>query len=56
MSPLNGQVSLTRPTETPATGATIGTPASIIANDAAQVVAIEDEPFEDVTSLATRTV
>ena len=55
-SPVDGSLSLTKPTDTPATGARIGTPASIIASEAAQAVAMDEEPLDDVTSLATLTV
>jgi len=40
----------------PATGAAIGTPASMSASDAPQTVAIDDEPFDSRMSLMTRTV
>ena len=46
--------SLTRPIAIPATGAFIGTPASINASDAPQTVAIELEPFDSVISDTTR--
>ena len=40
----------------PATGAFSGTPASIIDSELPQTVAIEDEPFDSVTSETTRMV
>lgn len=46
----------TAPIEMPATGALIGTPASMSASDAPQTVAIDDDPSEPVTSDVTRTV
>ena len=45
-----------RPIAMPATGFLIGTPASIRASVPAQVVAIEDDPFDSSTSDTTRTV
>ena len=45
-----------RPMAMPATGATIGTPASINARLDAQTEAIEVEPFDDNTSLTKRNV
>ncbi len=47
---------LTRPIATPATGAAIGTPASISARVAPQTDAIELEPFDSRMSLTTRSV
>ena len=41
---------------TPLTGAEIGTPASITAKVAPQMVAIELEPFDSRMSLTTRSV
>ena len=41
---------------TPATGAFSGTPASIIASDAPQTDAIEDEPLDSRMSETTRKV
>ena len=38
----------------PATGAEIGTPASIRARVLPQTLAIEVEPFDDITSLTRR--
>ena len=46
--------SLTRPIAIPATGAFIGTPASINARLAPQTEAIEDEPLDSVISDTTR--
>ena len=40
----------------PATGATIGTPASIKAKLEAHTDAIDVEPFDDITSLTRRSV
>ena len=40
----------------PATGATIGTPASISARLDAQTEAIDVEPFDDITSDTSRNV
>ena len=40
----------------PATGRLIGTPASIMASDDPQTVAMEEEPFDSVISETTRTV
>ena len=48
--------SSTRPIAAPATGALIGTPASISASAPPQTVAIEDEPFDSVMSETMRTV
>ena len=48
--------SLIRPIATPATGALIGTPASISAMDAPQTDAIDDEPFDSRMSLTMRIV
>ena len=45
-----------RPIAMPATGAFSGTPASIIASDEPQTVAIEEEPFDSVISETTRIV
>ena len=47
---------LIRPIATPATGASIGTPASNSARQAPQTVAIDDEPFDSRMSETTRTV
>jgi len=44
------------PTLTPATGETIGTPASIKQREDPHADAIEDEPLELVTSLVKRIV
>jgi hypothetical protein len=49
-SPLN------KPIEMPATGALIFTPASISARVPAQILAMEEEPFEPMISETTRTV
>ena len=46
--------SFTSPIDTPATGALIGTPASISARLVPQTVAIELEPFDSRTSETTR--
>ena len=46
--------SFTNPMATPATGAFNGTPASISATDAPQIVAIDDEPFDSRMSETTR--
>ncbi|OQC33031.1 MAG: hypothetical protein BWX70_00428 [Verrucomicrobia bacterium ADurb.Bin070] len=43
-----------RPTETPATGAVIGMPASIIASAPTQMEAMEEEPFDPMMSETTR--
>ena len=40
----------------PATAAVIGTPASIIANEAPQTDAMDDDPFDSVISDTTRMV
>src|SRR6476469_11230827 len=48
--------SFTRPIAIPATGALIGTPASISASELPQTDAIEDEPFDSVVSETTRIV
>src|SRR3546814_9931646 len=48
--------SFTRPIAIPATGALIGTPASIRASDEPQTDAIDDEPFDSVISETTRMV
>ena len=40
----------------PATGFRIGTPASIMASEAPQTVAIDDDPFDSVISDTTRRV
>ena len=48
--------SVTRPQEMPATGALIGTPASINASVEPQIDACEVEPLEDTTSLTRRRV
>ena len=45
-----------RPIATPATGALIGTPASISASVPPQTVAIDDEPFDSVISETMRIV
>ena len=46
----------TRPIATPATGALIGTPASISASVPPQTVAIDEEPLDSRMSETTRTV
>ena len=46
--------SVTRPTEIPATGVLIGTPASISASMPPQTLAIEVEPFDSMISLEMR--
>ena len=46
----------TRPMAMPATGAFIGTPASISDSDEAHTDAIEVEPFDDSTSDTSRSV
>ena len=48
--------SFTKPIAIPATGALIGTPASINAKEAPQTEAIEDEPLDSVISDTTRMV
>ena len=48
--------SVTKPQEIPATGALIGTPASISARVEPQIEACEVEPLEDSTSLTSRMV
>ncbi len=48
--------SLMRPIATPATGALMGTPASIIAKLPPQTVAIDEEPFDSVISETMRIV
>src|SRR5678815_198790 len=48
--------SFTRPIAMPATGALIGTPASISASEEPQTDAIEDEPFDSVISDTMRMV
>ena len=48
--------SLMRPMAIPATGRLIGTPASIMASDEPQTVAMDEEPFDSVISETTRTV
>ncbi len=48
--------SLTRPTEMPATGLLIGTPAAIRPSVAPQTLAIELEPFDSRMSEITRIV
>ena len=48
--------SVTRPQEMPATGALIGTPASMRARVEPQMEAWEVEPLEDTTSLTRRMV
>ena len=45
-----------RPIATPATGALIGTPASISESDEPQTEAIEDEPLDSRMSETTRIV
>ena len=51
-----GRPSLTRPIATPATGALIGTPASMSASEPPQTVAIDEEPLDSRMSETTRTV
>ena len=56
-----GQDRIVSPSETspiaiPATGALIGTPASINANVPAQILACEDEPLDSNTSATKRIV
>ena len=51
-----GRRVLTRPMATPATGASIGTPASNSASEPPQTVAIDDEPFDSRMSETTRIV
>src|SRR5262244_2511279 len=46
--------SFTSPIATPATGASSGTPASIIESDAPHTVAIDDDPFDSRMSETTR--
>ncbi len=48
--------SFTRPTEMPATGLVIGTPAAISPSVAPHTLAIELEPFDSRMSEITRTV
>ena len=48
--------SLINPIAIPATGRFNGTPASIIESDVPQTVAMEDEPFDSVTSDTVRSV
>src|SRR5512136_2705580 len=48
--------SLIKPMAMPATGALIGTPASISESVEPQTEAIEVEPFDDITSLTMRIV
>src|ERR1044071_6778379 len=48
--------SITRPIATPATGAFMGTPASIKASEPPHTVAIDDEPFDSVISDTMRIV
>ena len=48
--------SMIRPIATPATGALIGTPASIIASDAPQTEAIDELPFDSRMSETMRMV
>ena len=48
--------SLTRPMAMPATGALIGTPASISASEAPHTLAIEEEPLDSRMSETTRIV
>ncbi len=45
-----------RPIATPATGASIGTPASNSASEPPQTVAMDEEPFDSRMSETTRTV
>jgi hypothetical protein len=47
---------MTRPIATPATGAFSGTPASIMASDAPQTEAIDEDPLDSRISETTRTV
>ena len=53
---MNRSPSVTRPQEMPATGALIGTPASIRARVEPQIDAWEVEPLEESTSLTSRMV
>src|SRR5205085_10637197 len=48
--------SLTMPTEMPAQGASMGTPASKSARLAPQTEAMEEDPFDSMMSATTRTV
>ena len=54
VSTWNSSPSFTRPIATPATGALIGTPASISARLVPQTLAIELEPFDSRISETTR--
>lgn len=56
LSTTKSSPSFTRPIAMPATGALIGTPASISASELPQTEAIEDEPFDSVISETTRIV
>src|SRR5271154_3629426 len=49
-------VAIIKPIAMPATGFFNGTPASIMESIEAQIVAWEDEPFEDIISETTRIV
>src|SRR5271170_4390006 len=49
-------VAIIKPIAIPATGFLSGTPASIIERMDAQIVACDDEPFEDMISETTRIV
>jgi hypothetical protein len=53
---VNLSFSETRPTEMPATGRLIGTPASMSASVPPQTLAILDEPFDSRISETSRTV
>src|SRR5258708_2954578 len=55
-STANASGSLIRPIAIPATGRGNGTPASINASDAPQTEAIDEDPFDSVTSETTRIV
>ena len=52
----NWSSSLMSPMAIPATGRATGTPASIMASDDPQTVAIDDDPFDSVISEMTRIV
>ena len=56
MSTATWSPSLMRPIATPATGARIGTPASMSDRVPPQTVAMELDPFDSVISLTMRTV
>ena len=56
LSTAKSSPALTRPMATPATGASMGTPASNNARELAQTVAIDEEPFDSRISETTRTV